>query len=250
MWPKGPRMHHATRLLAILSLAFELALPWPVAAVDILQFTSGTITASGPFGVLNLQGPRIDLLIFGETNLGVRGCLDGGWPGTACMSGPDRQFGGAVWKDIANGGVTVDGSTNVVGTSNFLADSFMLNMNAIATMPELGTLNETVVTGTFELTGALLHTVCRPFAMGACQAQLFPPTSYELQGHGVFTLPLHRASFGPLEFWKADGAIFEILEPTPEPATLILWGTGAAGLGLLRWSRRRREHVGQGARKP
>jgi hypothetical protein len=51
---------------------------------------------------------------------------------------------------------------------------------------------------------------------------------------------MHRenlSSFG--DYWQTDSARFE-LQPTPEPATLLLWGTG---LGLVRWHRRRRERA-------
>jgi hypothetical protein len=42
--------------------------------------------------------------------------------------------------------------------------------------------------------------------------------------------------------WEFDSG-FARIEPTPEPATLLLFGTTAAGLGLARWSRRRGERA-------
>jgi hypothetical protein len=43
--------------------------------------------------------------------------------------------------------------------------------------------------------------------------------------------------------WTFESGVAEI-HPTPEPATLPLWGTSAASLGLVRWYRRReRAHV-------
>jgi hypothetical protein len=51
---------------------------------------------------------------------------------------------------------------------------------------------------------------------------------------GMSYLNLHTVNHGP-------GEIRDQLQPVPEPATLLLWGSTAAALGLARWRRRHRE---------
>jgi hypothetical protein len=82
---------------------------------------------------------------------------------------------------------------------------------------------------------------------------LDPLLDVHLTGEGTATAAL----FGPSCFpepcgWQFPSMTFDFgMTPTPEPATLLLWGTSAAGLGLIRWVRRRqREHpqtTGRGA---
>jgi hypothetical protein len=59
-----------------------------------------------------------------------------------------------------------------------------------------------------------------------------PFLTFDTSGPASITL---RPAFG---VWSFDSGFAEF-EPTPEPATLLLFGTTAAGLGLARWYRRR-----------
>jgi hypothetical protein len=61
------------------------------------------------------------------------------------------------------------------------------------------------------------------------------------------TVVLEKANFSllpicplPGDCWKSVSATYE-LSPVPEPGTLLLVGTTAAGLGLARWRQRRRK---------
>jgi hypothetical protein len=99
-----------------------------------------------------------------------------------------------------------------------------------ATPPPFTGQTQVTVPGTFSMT------------MGAdVYSGPFPPTSDFLfslgfQGSGPATLTFNWC---PQCFaWEFQSGFADI-HPTPEPATLFLFGTTAAGLGLTRWSRRR-----------
>jgi hypothetical protein len=68
-------------------------------------------------------------------------------------------------------------------------------------------------------------------------------------GSDTFSLALTPGSHSLLVFALADGSTSGsgFVSPTPEPVTLLLFGTTAAGLGVVRWRKRRRspahEHV-------
>jgi hypothetical protein len=71
--------------------------------------------------------------------------------------------------------------------------------------------------------------------------QPFPETE-TLVGAGTSTVVIGRVLDCPPEkgndCWHFVSASYTI-SPVPEPTTLLLWGTGAAGLGVARWLKRR-----------
>jgi hypothetical protein len=74
-----------------------------------------------------------------------------------------------------------------------------------------------------------------------CGSDPVPCLSDPLVSHGIFTLGPGAHSVQLIQILnESSGAGYFRLDPVPEPTTLLLFGTTAAGLGLAtRWKRRR-----------
>jgi hypothetical protein len=137
--------------------------------------------------------------------------------------------------------VTLDGITHTqLGLALPFSDQLVLTLTGAVLIPDFGNIASVVLSAPFTLDGILFR---------ASEPPPFPPffpfrevTEYALHGQGEFLLALHRTKPTGVDAWQWDSMVFE-LEPVPEPATLLLWGTGAAGVGLVRWVKRRRQQV-------
>jgi hypothetical protein len=142
--------------------------------------------------------------------------------------------------------VTLDGVTHGlsgVGGPGF--DGVNLSLSASVLIPEFGSISSVVLTAPFLFTGILGRAGldCPPDPRLPCSGDTALSTTYQLSGQGVFFGAMHRenrSDFG--DYWQTDSAVYEF-QATPEPATLLLWGTGAAGLGLVRRFRSGRQHA-------
>jgi hypothetical protein len=218
----------------MLSLALILALPVSAWAIEILALESGSISEDGPAGafstLFSLEGQRLTLSLIGQTQMpawGFRWCSSTSFvPGGPCQPGSVLPIGGFLGGSDVFGSATLDGVTNIVANNSAPStDSLSLNVTGSYPVPPIAGVTGVVFTGPFSLSGFYTRGFGPPFA---------------LEGHGVYTLTLevvHTQILGDL--WQWRNVEFD-LQPIPEPATLLLWGTGAAGLGVARWVKRRR----------
>jgi hypothetical protein len=172
---------------------------------------------------------------------------------------PGTGFSGAFGccaRPDSPGHATLGGNSYVVGndgTASFAAVSVTTPTVSLPSFdPNCVGPCGAVITLPASLTGTFTH------------SDAGQPTTEILAGQGIAQLGLEQrpaaSGFppGPGLAWQRPGLGYtfgvspdladsvwrdldgDLLQATPEPATLVLWGTGAAGLGVARWLRRRR----------
>ena len=238
------------RQLVPFILLVVLMMPLPAAALEILELSGGTITFDDHFfGRLAVQGPRLAItssfqaVLGGSSVPGFKTC--NGLP-IHCTPGATLPVGGTWSGGDFHGpsSVTLDGIAHTqLGLALPFSDQLVLTLTGTVLIPDFGNIASVVLTAPFQLDGLLTRFNEPPFP------NMVPDiTEYELRGQGEFLLALHRTKPTGADAWQWDSMTFD-LQPIPEPATLLLWGTGAAGLGVARWLKRRRahEHAGKDA---
>jgi hypothetical protein len=226
-------MHRHKRALAIMTgslilvVLLLLHLPNDANAIPV-EITSGTGRSFFPFasgtGLSNLSGDGIFIQTLNLSDLigPFLRLFDAGiFPFT-----PGRT---ASVNVVANDGVFLSGVTL------FGAPVFPFQPIGVRSFPTLGTAS-------FQFPPLADHaTLTVPFSFSAnlplCR---FPGLlELDLTGHGLTTIELSLDSSGTA--WGFTRITYDF-NPIPEPTTLLLFGTTAAGLGLARWVKRRRSH--------
>jgi hypothetical protein len=227
-------------------------LPAPALGIQTLEITGGSMsftmfTPTTPGDAhWDIAGPRIALSTVQEqVNSGslFRCTLPPNCPPGATLQVGGSGAGGSFYL---GGSVTIDGVThglNGGGNDLNLDGGLALSLSASVLIPEFGSISSVVLTAPFVLTGTLGRNGLDCVGPFTCTGDRALSTSYQLHGEGVFYGAMHRENrsfFG--DYWQTDSARYDF-QATPEPATLLLFGTSAAGLTLARLYSRKRAHA-------
>ena len=218
-------------MLRRLQLALLAALAGPsLAAADPVRITSGFVHAGtvDPRAQFALAGEGLSLAGFAEafsSTLSLE-CVP-------CAPGTTLDLAGAFEGPRAAGSGTVDGVT--------YSEIFLDGMTGTFSSPSFQIAGDQAVTimRNFSFTGTISGYLLNPFVHGFTE----PAFTKTLTGQGVVRAGfLFNADETPL--FSATDLRYEFADaaPVPEPATLLLFGTGAAMAAL----RRRRMASGGG----
>ena len=208
------------RRAVLLSLLFTLAAAVPARADPIIFITGGSLDLNGmtrPFGPLVIQGTR---------NFSANAIAENTPNCDPCAAGHPVNISTVGFSEL-DGTATVDGQRYFVNSGNF-GGGFLDLRFAGATSPAPPVGAEATVSGPF----TLAHSVFDATDL------LGNTTQYQIVGRGTATV--HLVPWDPeAGQWAADQVHYEFAaHATPEPTSVVLLGSGLAGL-WLRGGRRR-----------
>jgi hypothetical protein len=218
-----------------LLLLLVLCLAAPAGAISILP-VSGTIRSGQPW-TINLTGDR---------GFSLNGFFIGGPEGTFVTPFPVPQgqpIDLGMGSLVIHGSMTLDGLTFTTdGSCGFPPFSMRCGVAGplFIHAPTLAPITNPPLTGQLVTIAA---PITNTFLMSLAFASDLETVNLVLAGPGQAVVTLR--DFGSDELahtWFPQSGVWQ-LDPVPEPATLLLWGTSAAGLALVRWYRRTHAHA-------
>ncbi len=216
-------------ILATALLTLVIAAAPRTAAADPIAITSGSLVLTQQGGVLHMEGARG--LAVDARGVGRASIIECG-PITLCAAGSTVTLNaGWVGSDLG-GTASIDGETFTVALGTQTTGALSAIFTGSILLPAFAGDEPVSVTAPFNFVGILSY----PAPLGTV-----PPSPVDLIGRGTATVDLTRTSFRP-DGWTVSGVtyVFEPFdaEPIPEPTTIILVGSGLAGLVARRRARR------------